>query len=349
MNEAKCAKIKDILKNLSVSCAGLLVCFLMLEFAFRLAGYGELEIYQPDSKLYWKLMPNQSCYTKVDHKPVHINANGTRGGAFDVHKPSNVFRILSLGDSRTFGWGLSEPETYSGLLERLLQAQAPDGIKVEVINAGVNAWSYAQIHVYLRDVGMTYCPDTVILAGANSWTQFSEDNNQEFIDAFRRRVWLKNLLRRSALYHYLIEVKLRDYYDKYRIKFIPVNPKNDVLFKEQQKAEPDLFFKEQIEKTCEVMAANRIGGLLIYIPAEGERPGAKPSQDLRIKRELSEKFHIPLIDLTQAFAQHSGKLFLEGDPVHPNVEGNRFIAHALSEHLAEQTRTLVPAQLNRCE
>jgi len=33
----------------------------------------------PRPKLYWKLKPNQDCFTKVDHKPVHVNSHGTRG------------------------------------------------------------------------------------------------------------------------------------------------------------------------------------------------------------------------------------------------------------------------------
>ena len=84
----------------------------------RLAGLRELEIYEPDPKLYWRLKPNQDCYTKIDRKPVHINSQGTRGPEFHRAKPPGTFRILSLGDSRTFGWGLTEAEDLLGLIER---------------------------------------------------------------------------------------------------------------------------------------------------------------------------------------------------------------------------------------
>ena len=93
-----------------------LLCFGSLELLLRLNGYGNLEIYEPDPALYWKLKPNQDCYTKIDHKPVHINSHGTRGPEFETRKPANTTRILSLGDSRTFGWGLAQAETYSGVL-----------------------------------------------------------------------------------------------------------------------------------------------------------------------------------------------------------------------------------------
>src|SRR5438874_2643238 len=104
---------KTLSKKLGLSLATLLIFLGGFEFILRLNGYGNLEIYQPDPALYWKLKPNQNCFTKVDHKPVHINSHGTRGPDFQTQKPPGTLRILSLGDSRTFGWGLSEPETYS--------------------------------------------------------------------------------------------------------------------------------------------------------------------------------------------------------------------------------------------
>jgi len=58
---------------------------------------------------------------------------------------------------------LTDEETYSRRLEQLLQASSGGGKKVEVINAGVNAWSYPQMLVYFRDFGLKYHPDFVIL------------------------------------------------------------------------------------------------------------------------------------------------------------------------------------------
>src|SRR5207253_2605591 len=134
-------RLRRLLQNLALSVVSLLLCFAVLEVVLRLCGYGNVEIYEPDPVLYWKLKPNQDCYTKVDRKPVHINSLGTRGPEFAPAKPPDVIRVLCLGDSRTFGWGLSESETYCGVLQRLLGNHATVGRKVEVINAGVNAWS----------------------------------------------------------------------------------------------------------------------------------------------------------------------------------------------------------------
>ena len=108
---------KNTLKNVLLSAGVFLLCVLIAEITLRFLGYGNVEIYRPDSLVYWTLRPNQTCYTKINHKPVRVNSHGTRGREFSVEKPPNTFRIVSLGDSKTFGWGLSEEETYSGLVD----------------------------------------------------------------------------------------------------------------------------------------------------------------------------------------------------------------------------------------
>ena len=94
----KPSKIKRVLENSALLFGSMLLFLSLLEIIFRLLGYGNLVIYQPDPKLFWKPLPNQNCYTKFGHKPVHINSKGTRGKDFDQIKPKSVFRIISLGD-----------------------------------------------------------------------------------------------------------------------------------------------------------------------------------------------------------------------------------------------------------
>ena len=316
-------------QNLALSLGVFLICVGVFELLLRLNGYGNLEIYEPDPALYWKLKPNQDCYTKVDHKPVHINSHGTRGREFPTEKPTNSFRILSLGDSRTFGWGLSEGETYSGILESLLQKEAPVGRRIEVINAGVNAWSYPQMSVYFRDIALQYHPDIVILAEANLWTQFSEKNSPEFVKKFIGRVRLKNFLRHFAIYHYVIEVKLKNFYERQRTKFIPVDPKQDPLFKEQQQADPEALFQEAIEKLCRLAQDSGVKPVLLYLPALDEARATNPPAILKVKRDISRKLNLPLVDLTTEVLARGNSLYLQADPVHFNAAGNATIARQL--------------------
>ncbi len=336
----KKSRWKGLLQNLALMAGTFFLCVAVFEIALRLKGYGNLEIYEPDPVLYWKLKPNQDCYTKVDHKPVHINSQGTRGPEFQPNKPADTIRILSLGDSRTFGWGLTEQETYSKQLEQLLQQYVGGKRKVEVINAGVNAWSYPQMLAYLREVGSKYQPDYVILAEANLWTQFSDKNDPEFVRKFMSRVRLKNFLRRFAIYHYIVEVKLQAFYQANRAKFIPVDPKQDVLFKEQQQKDPDAVFRSAIEDVCALALSKGEKPFLLYLPPQGDLERGE-QKVLKTKQAAAAKLNVPVVDLTPALraAAREKTLYLDADPIHFSTEGNRIIAREL---FAAMTNSITP-------
>lgn len=323
------SKARRLLGNLALSVCSLLIFVGMLEGMLRWMGYGNVEIYQADPLLYWRLKPNQNCYTKVNHRTVHINAQGTRGAEFAVQKPANGLRIVSLGDSRTFGWGLAENETYSGLLEHLLREHLGPNRKVEVINGGVNAWSFPQMLAYFRERALRYQPDYVLVGDANLWTQFSEQNSPQFVRQFMRRVRLKNFLRHFALYHYFIEVKLSEFYQQYRLKFMPVDPAQDTLFKEQQQKDPDAFFRKAIERLCTTALSHHVTPILIYFPTADE--GSRPLQShlRQAKAQISQELKIPFLDLTADLTGPGKSLYLDADPVHFNVEGNELIARRL--------------------
>jgi lysophospholipase L1-like esterase len=325
----KTPRWKAWLQNLALAGFSVLLCLAVIEGVLRLNGYGNVEIYVPDPRVFWKLKPNQNCYTKIGHKPVHINSQGTRGPEFDPVKPANTLRILSLGDSRTFGWGLTEAETYSGRLEQLLRQYLGGRRRVEVINAGVNAWSYDQINAYFRHTALRYQPDIVVLAAANGWTQFSDKSSPQFIKQFMWRVRLKNLLRRSAIYHYVMEVKLKEVYARYRSKFIPVDPAQDALFKEQQQKDPAAVFRQAVESLCTTARANGIQPVLLALPLATDFASTNAQPPGLVHAETSHRLNVPLVDVTPEIAPGAATLYLEADPVHLNAPGNEIIARRL--------------------
>src|SRR5204863_421080 len=106
-----------------------------------------------------------------------------------------------------------------------------------------------------------------------------------FVKTFMRRVRLKNFLRRFALYHYFVEVKLSEVYQRYRTKFVPVDPTQDTLFKEQQQKDPDAFFRNAIERLCSIALSNHVTPILIYLPTadEGSRPLQKNLRQAKLQ------------------------------------------------------------------
>ena len=113
--------MKRTLGRIAVAIAAAGLVWVGAEGILRGAGYGSLVVYAPDRDLFWAPLPDQRAFTKIGHEPVTINAHGSRGSEFSAQKPADVVRILSLGDSRTFGWGVADGETFSARLQELLQ------------------------------------------------------------------------------------------------------------------------------------------------------------------------------------------------------------------------------------
>jgi hypothetical protein len=115
--------------------------------------------YMYDSKLGWVNVPGFTGTTYG--KELSINAKGLRDRDYDYAKPDGVKRILVLGDSFAWGFGVADDEVFTEVLERDLRLQGPSW---EVLNAAVSGWGTDQEYLFLRDEGLLYEPDIVVLA-----------------------------------------------------------------------------------------------------------------------------------------------------------------------------------------
>jgi hypothetical protein len=73
-----------------------------------------------------------------------------RGGSFSRKPAEGVTRILALGDSTTFGWGVEDHESWPARLQARLGER---GLAVELLNAGVPSQGIAGMAAYLLNVG----------------------------------------------------------------------------------------------------------------------------------------------------------------------------------------------------
>lgn len=101
---------------------------------------------------------------------VSTNSLGFRSP--EVLNPKKGVRILCLGDSVTFGWGVSEEESYPALLHKSLG--------VEVINAGVPAMKPRHIAQWSQQLSFL-SPDIVLFARRPDWS--SPDAMQSYQNA----------------------------------------------------------------------------------------------------------------------------------------------------------------------
>src|SRR5262249_34766373 len=79
---------------------------------------------------------------------ISINSDGYRGAELRLKSCADV-RVLTVGDSFTFGFGVNDEETFSARIGKELQDV---GLKVEVINAGfASGYSPDTYYLFLKD------------------------------------------------------------------------------------------------------------------------------------------------------------------------------------------------------
>jgi len=97
---------------------------------------------------------------------VEINSKGLRDREFDYAKPEGTVRVLMLGDSLAFGWGVAVDKTTSKQLEVALNEAARAAgstTAYEVINTGVGNYNTQMEIAYFFSEGVKYSPDVVVL------------------------------------------------------------------------------------------------------------------------------------------------------------------------------------------
>ena len=105
----------------------------------------------------WMPKANLKDVKVFNQKILNTNSKGLRGKRdFPYIKHKETLRILILGDSFTFGDEVSDDETYSHYLQEMLP-------HTEVINMGVHGYGHDQMLILLKEEGIKYHPDIVIL------------------------------------------------------------------------------------------------------------------------------------------------------------------------------------------
>lgn len=161
------------LKNLIVRLLAILIVFVVIV----LIGEVLIRVYLHFNTAYDIEMTKYALNLKNDsdnklighiHKPnksmelmdvmVDINSDGLRDKEHSVKK-SDKYRIIFLGDSLTFGWGVKEEETFATLIEEDLNSDSP----TEVINFGTGNYNTEQEVNLFIEKGLKYNPDKVVL------------------------------------------------------------------------------------------------------------------------------------------------------------------------------------------
>lgn len=124
----------------------------------------------------WCVLPGIRNSIVFGDKILNTNSKGIRGNAeyAYIRQPGKP-RIVTLGDSFTFGDEVSDNETYSSYLATMLP-------NTEVLNLGVSGYGHDQMLLYLQEEGIKYHPDVVILG----FVSFDVDRNRHSFDSLAK-------------------------------------------------------------------------------------------------------------------------------------------------------------------
>ena len=152
--------------NLLLALASLLAVGLLLvgsEMAVRRANPRYLERISLDDLTYlhtyspvYGWTPRPSFRYTLAGSETTINRLGYRGREVAWARTPGRPRIVMLGDSITFGYGVRDGETFSAVMETL-------DSRLEVVNLGVQGYGTDQELLKLEREGFAYAPDVVVL------------------------------------------------------------------------------------------------------------------------------------------------------------------------------------------
>lgn len=92
---------------------------------------------------------------------MRVNNFGFREIDFDEKKSDNVFRVIAIGGSTTFGSGAIGSQTYPFILQEIFNKN-PE-LNVEVINLGISGgWSYTEVKL-INQKAINFEPDLIIV------------------------------------------------------------------------------------------------------------------------------------------------------------------------------------------
>ena len=266
-----------------------------------------------------------------------VSRDGFRSHAPERQEEAlRVERILCVGGSTTFGWGLADHESYPAQLQRGLDGAWPE--RWSVVNAGIPSYTSEQVCLYLPEL-LELQPSIVVVQTLWNDLLFS------FVDN-----WFANLLvhqRPGARQRFLL--KHSAVYRAFALK--DFDPESIVVSSllAQRHYQANL---QKIVRSCREAGVEVVFSMPplqeAFVPEAGMRIGSQ-----RVPRQLfldtaalfgdlmevvASEQQVPLVRHRVAQAAHPGStLFL--DAAHPRAEGYRMLAEDVGQVIAEMERT----------
>jgi hypothetical protein len=124
------------------------------------ARLGHVVRLSPNPRIVYELVPGLDVvFLGV---PLRTNADGWRGPAVAPERTRPAVRVVGLGDSVMFGWGVAEEDAFLFRLGADLEASHP-AVAWEVVNTAVPGYNTVMEVETLEAKGLRFDPDVVVL------------------------------------------------------------------------------------------------------------------------------------------------------------------------------------------
>lgn len=253
---------------------------------------------------------------------VQTNELGLRDDAVSAEKSEGELRILMLGDSITFGWGVPEPDTVSSQLEKRLNA---GGIPATVINTGVGNYNSTMAVEYFMERGRHLNPDIVILNYFINDAEPIPSYDNTFLDR-HSKAWVFLMSRLDIAKRKLGLAGKSDWHGYYR----------DLYFNQGEERGWDSA-KKAIQHLARYCKDNGIPLYLVHYP-EIREVEPYPFPDItNLLKEHADLLDLPFHDLLPSVKNEDpSSLWVTKPDPHPNAKATHLFAESLTDWLMER-------------
>ena len=276
--------------------------------------------------LLYELSPNRQ--KKFEQVWIRTNSYGMRGAEPLPVEDPEVTRIVTLGDSFTFGFRVGVEEAYPSVLEDLL-GSAAEGNNVEVLNLGVCGYNTLDEAIVLEHKALYWQPDLIVVGYVLNDPE--TDPIQPLNHFFHRpKAWERFILGRvAAQAKHSVDVRLWGGGDYYRYLH---NPSRD-------KWRSVVAGLEAIHRLAE---ERDIPVLVVIFP---DKPSVRkdwqdyPYVDIHQQvAAAAEEEGFAVLDLLDAFSEHPARLMrVRRNDAHPSPQAHRIAAAEIFDWITRES------------
>jgi lysophospholipase L1-like esterase len=304
-----------------------------------------------DPEIRYVPLPNQHGW--IDDGFVTTNSRGFRGPEPASPKPAGRFRVVAIGDSVTFGFGVNDGETFCAQTEQLLRSKLPDA-DLDVVNIAVPGYDTRQEIAVLRRNVSRLEPNLVLVglysndipdsledpaAGTTIAAAAPEDGRILHMNPVPTSWWSLQLRKSRATY--TIGRAVRRLARKGEWGMSRFTMELDIL--EGRNSPPlDAAWDrvgQELAGLREMAQAHGFAVGVVVLPPREQVVGLYPHARYQDRvRSIAEPLGFFVIDPLPSLATSPSdkqSLFIPYDRNHPSAAGHRLIAQAIVEYFRE--------------